>query len=112
MIRLDKLTFLISTFGAPELYASLLNDEFVHEDTFAINPSADRILKRIGIISMQENKQSELLTRYVPVNKHVFLKKTLIRFSKEYCFEDNPLCDQCYLSKGCDYYNKKNDWIE
>ena len=111
MVRQDKITFLISTLRTPELYASLLTDEFVHERSFLINNSIDRVLKRIGVVRKREEKQVEILTKYIPVNKHQFLKKALIQFSEDYCFESSPLCNQCYLDIGCDYNNKKNDWL-
>ena len=112
MIRQDKITFLISTFELPELYSSLSSNESVHNNQFHVSNYTDRIFKRIGIISRSEKKSSKLLTQYLPVNKHAFLKKSLFYFSKDYCLENNPLCQNCYLDLCCDYYNKKNDWIE
>ena len=110
MVRQDKITFLISTLRTPELYAPLLVDDFVHERSFSINNSIDRVLKRIGVVRRLEQKQVEILTKYIPVNKHQFLKKALIQFSEDYCVENSPFCNQCYLNIGCDYNNKKNDW--
>ena len=112
MIRQDKITFLISNLKAPELYSSFLSDESVHHNIFIITPSIDRILKRIGVFHKSEYDQSQILTKYIPVNKHRFLKRALTEFSKDYCIEYNPLCEKCYLGIGCDYYNKKNDWVE
>ena len=82
MVRQDKITFLISTLRTPELYAPLLVDDFVHERSFSINNSIDRVLKRIGIVRKREEKQVEILTKYIPVNKHQFLKKALIQTLK------------------------------
>ena len=112
MIRQDKITFLISTLEGPELYSSLVLNEFIHENNFDVPQYIDRILKRIGIISKLEKKPSKLLTQYIPVNRHIFLKKALLQFSKDYCLKDMPICDGCYFDRCCDYFNKKNDWIE
>ena len=112
MVRQDKITFLISKFETPELYSSFSVNEFVHNNKFILNSSIDRVLKRIGIIARLENNQSEILTKYIPVNKHQFLRKTLNQFSKDFCTEEMPSCSKCYLDLGCDYYNKKNDWLE
>ena len=112
MIRQDKITFLISTLEGPDLYSSLSSNEFVHNDKFIVSNYIDRIFKRIGVISRSEDNQSEILTQYLPVNKHQFLKEALFQFSKDYCLENKPICQKCYLGLCCDYYNKKNDWIE
>ena len=112
MIRQDKITFLISTLEGPDLYSSLSSNEFVHNDKFNVSNYIDRIFKRIGIISKFENNQSKILTQYLPVNKHKFLTKALFEFSKDYCLEHKPICQKCFLESSCDYYNKKNDWIE
>ena len=97
---------------APELYSSLSSNEYVHNNKFNIPSYIDRILKRVGIISRFENNQSEILTQYLPVNKHGFLRKSLQKFSEDYCFEKKPMFKKCYLDLCCDYCNKKNDWIE
>ena len=112
MIRQDKITFLISTLERPELYSSLVFNEFIHNNNFDVPEYADRIFKRIGIISRLEKNSSELLTEYLPVNRHAFLKKSLLQFSKDYCLKDIPICNECYFDIYCDYYNKKNDWME
>ena len=112
MIRQDKITFLISTLETPELYSSFLTDEFVHHDKFLVTPCIDRILKRVGILNKSEQDQVEVLTKYIPVNKHRFLRNALTQFSKDYCIQDTPFCHECSLELICDYYNKKNDWLE
>ena len=112
MIRQDKITFLISTLEGPELYCSLKCDEYVHDNNFYVENYSERVFKRIGIISKFENNPSEVLTKYLPVNKHKFLKKSLLQFSKDYCFEHNPACQGCYFDLCCDYYNQKNDWVK
>ena len=112
MIRQDKITLLISTLELPELYSSLKYNECVHNDVFNVPSYINRIIKRIGVISKTESDPSSLLTQYLPVNKHDFLKKSLLKFSTDYCLETNPLCKICLIDKSCDYNNKKNDWIE
>ena len=112
MIRQDKITFLISTLEAPELYFSFLTNEFVHHDKFLVTPSIDRIFKRIGILNRSEQNQEKILTEYIPVNKHRFLRNALTELSKDYCIVINPLCHKCSLELICDYYNKKNNWLE
>ena len=111
MIRQDKITFLISTLETPELYSFLISEEAVHDNDFDIDYYSERIFKRIGIVSREEQNLKILLTRYIPVNKHNFLKESLRKLSGEYCFKKSPICVKCYLSIGCDYYNKKNDWL-
>ena len=91
MIRQDKITFLISTLESPELYSSLISNEIVHNNKFDIPNYIDRILKRLGIISRFENNPSYILTKYIPVNKHRFLQKSLLEFSKDYCLKNIPL---------------------
>ena len=112
MIRQDKITFLISTLDTPELYRGFKYDNSVHHKVFEPSQYAERIFKRIGIISKFENNPSKILTQYLPVNKHDFLKSTLLEFSKDYCSKNSPLCESCYFDVCCDYNNKKNDWKE
>ena len=112
MIRQDKITFLISTLESPELYYSLKCVEYVHDNDFYVEGYSERVFKRIGIISKIDDNPSKILTKYLPVNKHKFLKKSLLQFSKDYCLDDNPLCRGCCFDSCCDYYNKKNDWVE
>jgi len=112
LVRQDKITFLISTLESPEFYSSFLTNEFVHHNKFFVTSCIDRILKRVGILNRLEQNQTEVLTEYVPVNKHKFLKNALIEFSKDYCLESSPLCQECSLKLICDYYNKKNDWLK
>ena len=113
MIRQDKITFLISTLENVEIYNSSFNyNYYVHNNPFNSTEYSDRIFKRLGIISKTEKNSSKLLTQYLPVNKHDFLNKTLKKFSSDYCLKDLPLCNDCFFDKCCDYYNKKNDWLE
>ena len=112
MIRQDKITFLISTFSTPELYGDFKYDDSVHDNRFIVDDYMERIFKRIGIISKIEKNPVKILTEYIPVNKHDFLKSALLEFSKEYCFENNPCCNSCCFDICCDYNNKKNDWKE
>ena len=112
MIRQDKITFLISTLETPELYGNFKYDDSVHHKTFNIDDYAERIFKRIGIISKFETNPVKILTEYLPVNKHDFLQSSLLKFSKDYCFKKAPSCNRCYFDICCDYNNKKNDWEE
>jgi len=112
LIRQDKITFLISTLQSPELYSSLISNEFVHHNKFNVPNYIDRIFKRIGIISKFENNSSKILTQYIPVNKHKFLKESLLKFSEDYCLKNTPICKKCYISSCCDYNNKRNNWIK
>ena len=112
MIRQDKITFLVSTLESPELYSSLYLSEPVHDNVFDVSTYIDRILKRIGVISKKETDSSGILTKYIPVNKHTFLQNSLNRFASDYCLESEPVCQSCYINLCCDYFNKKNDWLE
>ena len=112
MIRQDKITFLVSTLGNLELYGHFKYNQNVHDKSFNVPDYANRIFKRIGIISKFENNSSDILTQYLPVNKHGFLNKALLEFSNDYCLDNNPFCENCHLDVCCDYYNKKNDWSE
>ncbi len=112
MVRQDKITFLVSTLESPELYRSLCINEPVHDNAFNVSIYIDRILKRIGVISKKEINSSQVLTQYMPVNKHAFLQQSLNRFASDYCLEDDPECQNCHINLGCDYFNKKNDWLQ
>tara|TARA_B100000530_G_C15831483_1_gene437609 strand:- start:426 stop:767 length:342 start_codon:yes stop_codon:yes gene_type:complete len=110
LIRQDKITFLISKLENIDLYKAINYDTHVHHDTFETPDYIERFFKRVGVIAKNENNISKILTEYLPVNKHDFLKKALLKFTEDYCFENNPRCIECCLDISCDYYNKKNDW--
>ncbi len=112
MIRQDKITFLISTLQVYEEYKFIDCDYTVHNNIFDVSDYSDKIFKRIGILSRFENNTSKILTKYLPVNKHDFIKKALRKFSNDYCLDHNPFCSNCFFIQCCDYYNKKNDWSE
>ena len=112
MVRQDKITFLVSTLETPDLYGCFDYDCDVHDNPFKATSHAKRIFERIGVISKFESDPEGLLTQYLPVNKHYFLDKALLEFSKDYCSQYEPNCTICILDVCCDYYNKKNDWSE
>ena len=111
MIRQDKITFLISIFETEKFYSFSGKDEFIHDNPFLVSNGSLRSLRRIGVITRFEKKSSQILTQYIPVNRHKFLQESLVKFSKYFCFKDNPLCKKCYFNFCCDYNNKKNDWM-
>ena len=94
------------------MYGDCDYNSYVHDNNFDVPDYAERIFKRIGIISKIEDNASNILTQYLPVNKHDFLNKALLEFSSDYCLKNNPLCDNCCFDLCCDFYNKKNDWLE
>ena len=112
MIRQDKITFLISTFQEIEAYSFIECNYDVHDNQFKMTNGSERVFKRVGVISRFETNPSKILTKYIPVNKHDFLDKSLKEFSSNYCIEENPFCSNCFIDRCCDYYNKKNDWSQ
>jgi len=112
LIRQDKITFFVSTLESVDCYGNIDYNSHVHDDDFQTPEYVDRIFKRIGVISRFENNTSKILTEYLPVNKHDFLNKALLKFSNDYCLKNSPFCNDCCFGICCDYYNKKNDWLE
>ena len=110
MIRQDKITFLISTLENIDLYKSIDYDSYVNHNTFETSTDIERFFKRLGVVSKNNKNTSQILTEYLPVNKHDFLRKVLLRFTADFCYKNSPKCNDCVLDISCDYYNKKNDW--
>ena len=112
MIRHDKITFLISTLENVDLYKTINYDSYVNHDIFEVSYDIERFFKRLGVVSKNNKKTSQFLTEYLPVNKHDFLRKVLLRFTSDICYENFPKCNDCFFDICCDFYNKKNDWSE
>jgi len=112
MVRLDKILHMITCFKS--VTPGLEDEQYsTPPKNIEISTSSARVMKRIGVIanhtSIKSNRK-EIISS-IPYGRELFLLDHLIKFSKNICLENNPKCDFCELGVHCDFYNKKNDWV-
>ena len=66
-----------------------------------------RVSKRLGLIrdNVTREKAHVLLEQIMPPSCIPSLNKNLVRHGREVCRAQNPMCDDCFLSHLCSYYN-------
>ncbi|MBT3251059.1 MAG: hypothetical protein HN729_01025 [Candidatus Marinimicrobia bacterium] len=81
-------------------------------DVFPVDVHVHRIITRLGITrkSLSPDKVYFLINPFVPFGKDHFLHVQLVKFGRERCRSQNPLCVDCPFSQLCDYNLNKNDW--
>ena len=83
-----------------------LNERFVSE------VNSTRILYRLGVVQSNHNSKTSIdMSNFVPFGRSFLLFYSLHKLAFEICTAFNPRCDQCDLTEVCDFYNKKNNWI-
>ena len=112
MVRLDKILHMITCFKC--VTPGLENNQYsAPPENIEISSSSIRVMKRMGAISSSINmklNRKEIINS-IPYGRELFLFDHLVEFSKDICKNSKPECSSCELSLHCDYYNKKNDWI-
>ena len=105
LVRQDKLALIVNFFKVEDV--SMPIDKIQFSDRSLL------FFQRFGVIINLDgsNKNSEVLNNYIPVNKHYDLNRRVLQFTSDQCGEI-PKCSRCDIFDHCDYYNKKNEWID
>ena len=104
-VRQDKLALIVNFFKVEDIPMPI--DEIQFSDRSLL------FFQRFGVIINFEGliQNLEVLNNYIPVNKHYNLNRRVLKFTLDECGKI-PKCNRCDISDHCDYYNKKNAWID
>ena len=83
-------------------------------DIIPVDVHVNRVFTRIGVVDreMGADKVFYHVNDNVPIGRHYYLHMNLIDFGRNVCRARSPKCMSCELNMHCDYYNKKNYWLE
>lgn len=75
-------------------------------DIFPVDTHVHRICRLLGLVppNVTAEKTFWLMQPLVPDGKSFSLHMNLLRLGRTICRARRPLCDQCPLSRYCDYY--------
>jgi len=76
-------------------------------DAFPVDTHILRIGKRLGFIpeGMNAKKAHTWMVSLIPKKRFLSLHLNLIQFGREVCKAQRPLCNICFLRRGCLYFN-------
>lgn len=78
-------------------------------DVFPVDTHIHRVLNRLGVVKTKTPEQTYLKSKdLIPEGKKFFLHTGLIKFGRNVCRSNKPLCNSCFLNDLC-IYDKKNN---
>jgi len=76
-------------------------------DVFPVDTHVHRILNRLGIVKTNTAEQTfEKAKDLIPGEKKVKFHTDLIKFGRNICKSQNPLCNICFIYKECEFEEK------
>lgn len=79
-------------------------------DAFPVDTHVHRVLNRLGLVDTNSPvKTFEAIKDKIPQGKRYELHNNLIKFGRNFCRSNNPLCSRCFLYSLC-RYEKKNEF--
>lgn len=110
----DIISLLISIKGVGLKTICIYLSFCLKRDIIPIDVHVNRIFTRIGVVNkkMNADKLFSYVNPYVPIGRHYYLHMNLIDFGRSVCKAKSPQCTLCELNTHCDFYNKKNYWLE
>lgn len=79
-------------------------------DAFPVDTHVHRVLNRLGLVNTNSPlKTFEEIKDRIPEGKRYELHNNLIKFGRNYCRSNNPLCSRCFMYSLC-RYEKKNEF--
>ena len=86
----------------------------LRRDIIPVDVHVNRVFSRIGVVDreMGADKVFRNVNHHIPIGRHYYLHMNLIDFGRVVCRARSPRCELCELRAHCDYYNKKNYWLE
>ncbi|MGD2072565.1 MAG: endonuclease III [Candidatus Thorarchaeota archaeon] len=78
--------------------------------TLPVDTHVWRVTKRIGLIPNKTSREKAhiLLEKIIPTHCIYSLNYNLVRHGRKVCKAQKPQCENCILTKSCDYYNSRN----
>lgn len=105
----DEIDELLKLKGVGRKVANLVVTEAFDKYGICVDTHVHRISNRFGYVSTKKPEQTEFaLRKKLPKEYWRVYNDTLVIYGQNLCKPINPLCNQCSVSKYCDYFKNKN----
>ena len=105
----DEIDDLLKLRGVGRKVANLVVTEAFDKYGICVDTHVHRISNRFGYVSTKKPEQTEFaLRKKLPKKYWRVYNDTLVIYGQNLCKPINPLCNQCSVSKYCDYFKNKN----
>ena len=105
----DEIDELLKLRGVGRKVANLVFTEAFDKYGICVDTHVHRISNRFGYVSTKKPEQTEFaLRKKLPKKYWRVYNDTLVIYGQNLCKPINPLCNQCSVSKYCDYFKNKN----
>ena len=105
----DEIDELLKLRGVGRKVANLVVTEAFDKYGICVDTHVHRISNRFGYVSTKKPEQTEfVLRKKLPKKYWRVYNDTLVIYGQNLCKPINPLCNQCSVSKYCDYFKNKN----
>ncbi len=107
----DNLTELMKLPGVGRKTANVIASVVYNQPAMAVDTHVFRVSARIGLtINAKTPLETEKqLLRYIPEHQVAIAHHWLILHGRYVCQARRPRCEECPLTKGCLYYQKRKD---
>ena len=108
----DEIDELLKLRGVGRKVANLVITEAFDKYGICVDTHVHRISNRFGYVSTKKPEQTEFaLRKKLPKKYWRVYNDTLVIYGQNLCKPINPLCNQCSVSKYCDYFKNKNKFL-
>ena len=105
----DEIDELLKLRGVGRKVANLVITEAFDKYGICVDTHVHRISNRFGYVSTKKPEQTEFaLRKKLPKKYWRVYNDTLVIYGQNLCKPINHLCNQCSVSKYCDYFKNKN----
>lgn len=105
----DEIDELLKLRGVGRKVANLVITEAFDKYGICVDTHVHRISNRFGYVSTKKPEQTEFaLRKKLPKKYWRVYNDTLVIYGQNLCKPINPLCNQCSVSKYCNYFKNKN----
>lgn len=105
----DEIDELLKLKGVGRKVANLVVTEAFDKDGICVDTHVHRISNRFGYVSTKKPEQTEFaLRKKLPKKYWRVYNDTLVIYGQNLCKPIKPLCNQCSVSKYCDYFKNRN----
>lgn len=105
----DEIDELLKLRGVGRKVANLVVTEAFDKYGICVDTHVHRISNRFGYVSTKKPEQTEFaLRKKLPKKYWRVYNDTLVIYGQNLCKPINPLCNQCSVSKYCDYFKNEN----
>lgn len=105
----NDLEALTSLPGVGRKTANVIRGNIFHEPSIVVDTHVKRISMRLGLTKESDPVKIEFdLMKVLPKDHWILYNIQIITFGRQVCFARNPRCEECFLTKYCSEYKKRN----